>query len=87
MHTPPPWQVMVSTLDGVPGYFIVADGGNVIATVKGPLSPERYANARILAAGAEMYEALREYVRRYPANAAYDAARIALSKADPATGA
>ena len=77
-HTPPPWKVMDwprENYAGGMGYVIVDSRGRVIASMcqKGR-DQKALANAKVLAAAADMAELLKQLEDEYRPDAAHDEA-------------
>lgn len=68
MHTPGPWKVAAASLD------VWEDGGYTICEVYPPSanSPEKVANARLIAAAPELLEALEMLMPQYPSRGMCD---------------
>lgn len=91
-HTAGPWNAHYapaeSMSDGREGYVITREGyGGCFAVVRGALGRSDEANARLIAAAPDMYEALERIVEvgRFTHNTrnyAADIARAALAKAE-----
>lgn len=91
-HTPGPWHIGRGA-DGLPIIHTAPDtfsssGQGVAHVCKRTMCQEHTANARLIAAAPEMYEALRALIERSDANdgdgllVAFDAARAAIAKAE-----